>query len=82
MRQSRHINVLHFEELRDGLNTVLEGKDSLSCGVAEAASEKSLVVRKILGKLIAKLETLMELDLGFNLGSDDGDGQETGEVLR
>ena len=76
-----HVDFFHLEQHVQRLEPVLERKDTVDGHVAELASEKRLVLRKVLGELVTELETLVQSDLGLNLGRDNGLGEHAGEVL-
>ena len=83
--EARHLGqvyFLHREQVVQRLQPVLEGKDTIYGDVPELAGQKRFVIREILLKLVAELQGLVQLDLGFYLGGDHWLSKHVGKILR
>lgn len=81
MGDRRHVEVLHLQQLRDRLHAILEGEHCAGSCVSESAGQERLVSGEVGFQLVSELETLVQLDLCFDVSRDHGLSQHVCEVL-
>lgn len=77
-----HVEIFHLQQLGDRLHSILEGEDCFGCCIAEPASKQGLVLGQVFWEFIPELKSLVKLDFGVDVCSNDRDRQHVCEILR
>lgn len=75
------VEVLHFHQFLKILESILEGYLSLSSNITQISRHQGLILTQIQGILVSEFKSLMKLDFGDNIGCNDGELKDVGEVL-
>lgn len=67
MRYLGEVEVVHFDQLGDGLDGVLESKDAVLCYVSEILHEQRAIFRHVLSELVSEHKTFMQFNLCYNI---------------